>query len=379
FSKIKPITVSRSYNLLFLLSFNYSNCVPITLGRIVKNGCFRSEVEGAKIINPAINATVIYTNASIATNDSPVAVKVIIIPTTKPNTTSIGAIAETKENIKDDRIENINKNAAAVNEDDGDEDDDDDDDYDNYENKTKSETALEAADKDDDTSSAFSVWGVVRSMWNWLRDDISESIFGGDDDISAAGGVTRALARQMRSIANVAKSAVESRTFGKIRRLQMALVPLIFKFGVLTAMVAFLIMLGMKTLFLVKLLVLMNAAAILAKFITLKSGFIGHEEHHAPAWNYQSWAPPAGGGWVATAPAAPIQIPSKEIHLHIHGGKVQDYGADGHGVVSTGHGWVSRSDPYAAYASAQENDVNNELNDLGPIGMLPTRYPPNHS
>lgn len=162
----------------------------------------------------------------------------------------------------------------------------------------------------------------------------------------------------------------------------MALIPLIFKFGILTAMVGFLIMLGMKTLFLVKLLVLMNAAAILAKFITLKSNYDGYE-HSAPHWNYQSWTPHTTGGWGVSAPAVSYshsseQHPSKEIHLHIHNGQVQGYGAGGHGSYSGGaSGWESRNDPYGAYAATPANEGENEFNNLGPIAMLPTKYSKN--
>ena len=89
----------------------------------------------------------------------------------------------------------------------------------------------------------------------------------------------------------------------------MALIPIVFKFGVLSAMVAFLVALGIKTLFLVKVLVFMNLLAILAKFFTIKANF-GHEQHVAPAWT-----PYVSHGWQS----APVEHHSnKEIHLHIH-------------------------------------------------------------
>ncbi|XP_018793323.1 PREDICTED: uncharacterized protein LOC108971602 [Bactrocera latifrons] len=271
---------------------------------------------------------------------------------------------------------------AADDDDDDDEEEDEDEDGEaesaaGAHKPAKSETALTAAEKNEDATASFSVWGMVRNVWNWIRDDLSESLFG-DDDADATTGAQKALVREVRDVSDAAMAAVESRTFGKIRRLQMALIPLIFKFGILTAMVAFLIMLGMKTLFLVKLLVLMNAAAILAKFITLKSNFGGYE-HSASQWNYQTWTPHATGGWGASAPSAPYshgseQHPSKEIHLHIHNGQVQGYGAGGHGGSN---GWESRSDPYGAYAPTPSNEGENELNNQGPIAMLPTNYPSN--
>ncbi|XP_012156803.1 uncharacterized protein LOC101448449 [Ceratitis capitata] len=303
------------------------------------------------------------------------------------------AIVESKAANDEDALkESVEKVDAAEKDDDNEDDDeketdldlDEDVDEDDDEDSTKNETSLTAAEKNEDATSAFSVWGIVRNVWHWLRDDFSENLFG-DDDGDASAGAQKALVREVRDVSEAAKAAVESRTFGKIRRLQMAIIPLIFKFGVLTAMVAFLIMLGMKTLFLVKLLVLMNAAAILAKFITLKANFGGHE-HSAPTWNYQTWTPHATGGWAASAPGTSYSHsshehqPTKEIHLHIHGGQVHGYGGGSQGVLNGGGGhggWESRSDPYGAYAPTLASEAENELDNLGPVAMLPTRYPPN--
>jgi len=116
-------------------------------------------------------------------------------------------------------------------------------------------------------------------------------------------------------------SLPEGRTFGKIRRLQMALIPIIFKFGVLSAMVAFLVAIGMKSLFLLKVLVVMNAIAILGKFITLKTSLFGQYENTAPSFNYPGWNPHAKESWGTTGFSGHGggHPPSKEIHLHIHG------------------------------------------------------------
>lgn len=181
---------------------------------------------------------------------------------------------------------------------------------------------------------------------------------------------------------------VEGRTFGKIRRLQMALIPIIFKFGVLTAMVAFLVAIGMKTLFLVKVLLAINALAILGKFFTLKSNF-GHMPYPAhSSWNphahieyvapQPSWGwgpPPTSSGWSAAPVAAAPEYkhlehehhaassnsaqPTKEIHLHIHGGQAAPK-VEAYSYSTPSNGW-QRSDPYVAYDPSSTLSTQNDL------------------
>ncbi|KAH8366054.1 hypothetical protein KR093_008635, partial [Drosophila rubida] len=279
--------------------------------------------------------------------------------------------------------------AAAVDKDDDDEDDDeedadagddddDDDDDDEEEEKVK---VKKPADKDAATVAAttnnknevkpavdptdLSVWGMVRTLWSWLRSDLSESLFGDDDEKPASA------------------SAVEGRTFGKIRRLQMALIPIIFKFGVLSAMVAFLVAIGMKSLFLLKVLVVMNALAILGKFLTLKTSLFGSYEHSAPSFSYPGWNPHAKESWGPTGLSSSStgpHPPSKEIHLHIHGNaqtQAQLASQAGYNYESNG-GWASRSDPYSAYLPTgqyQEQHVGEVPNNTDPMSLLPTKYP----
>ncbi|XP_017058087.1 uncharacterized protein LOC108099218 [Drosophila ficusphila] len=233
---------------------------------------------------------------------------------------------------------------------------------------SKNPTAVQAATDPTD----LSVWGMVRTLWSWLRSDLSESLFGDDesDDGKPASG----------------NSAVEGRTFGKIRRLQMALIPIIFKFGVLSAMVAFLVAIGMKSLFLLKVLVLMNAIAILGKFITLKSSLFGQYEHTAPSFNYPGWNPHAKESWGVTAPTGhgSGHPPSKEIHLHIHGNAQTQAQLAGQGYQyeSQSGGWASRSDPYGGYAptgqftdSQPVGGIAGEVpNNTDPMSLLPTKY-----
>ncbi|EDW58282.2 uncharacterized protein Dvir_GJ15461 [Drosophila virilis] len=208
----------------------------------------------------------------------------------------------------------------------------------------------------------LSVWGMVRTLWSWLRSDLSESLFGDDDDEKPA--------------------AVEGRTFGKIRRLQMALVPIIFKFGVLSAMVAFLVAIGMKSLFLLKVLVVMNALAILGKFLTLKTSLFGQYEHSAPSFSYPGWNPHAKESWGPTglsgSPSGPHH-PSKEIHLHIHGNAQTQAQLAGQSYnYETQGGWASRSDPYSTYQPTgqyQDQHTAEVPNNTDPMSLLPTKYP----
>ncbi|XP_033149603.1 uncharacterized protein LOC108597950 [Drosophila busckii] len=209
----------------------------------------------------------------------------------------------------------------------------------------------------------LSVWGIVRSLWSWVRSDLSESLFGDDEEKPAADTTT---------------AAVEGRTFGKIRRLQMALIPIIFKFGVLSAMVAFLVAIGMKSLFLLKVLVVMNALAILGKFLTLKTSLFGQLDHAAPSFSYPGWNTNVKESWAPTGYSGTASHgPSKEIHLHIHGNAQTQaaLAAQGYGYENTQTGWASRSDPYNAYQQPQAVGELAVPNVTDPINLLPTKYP----
>lgn len=166
----------------------------------------------------------------------------------------------------------------------------------------------------------------------------------------------------------------------------MALIPIIFKFGVLSAMVAFLVAIGMKSLFLLKVLVVMNALAILGKFLTLKTSLFGQYENSAPSFSYPGWNPHAKESWgptgLSAAQPAPHPPPSKEIHLHIHGNAQTQAQLAGQGYnyeTSAGGGWASRSDPYGAYLpTGQYQDVPRTAevpNNTDPMSLLPTKYP----
>lgn len=106
--------------------------------------------------------------------------------------------------------ENDDDDEEEADEDDDDDDDDDDDNEDDEEEqeeekqketeKKKKKPKKKPADKDatgtadknelqpavDPTD--LSVWGMVRTLWGWLRSDLSESLFGDDDEKPAAVG-----------------------------------------------------------------------------------------------------------------------------------------------------------------------------------------------
>lgn len=62
---------------------------------------------------------------------------------------------------------------------------DEEDDYDTADddNETAEKNAVQPA-----ADTSLSVWGIVRGLWNWIKDDISESLFGGDDGKTTAVG-----------------------------------------------------------------------------------------------------------------------------------------------------------------------------------------------
>ncbi|XP_055846218.1 uncharacterized protein LOC129912120 [Episyrphus balteatus] len=169
-----------------------------------------------------------------------------------------------------------------------------------------------------------SVWTMMYDWWNWM-----------------IGGYAQT------------KNAVgEPRTFGAIRRLQLVMIPLVFKFGIVFAMVTALVFLAMKTVLLLKLLLLMNAAAIFAKILLYKT-----ENHYQPP---PPWVGYSGGwGYPPVLPSFHGESPlNKEVHLHIHGSNLA-------------HQPWERSDISGYSAPNGLNaDATNELNNRGPLPYL---------
>ncbi|XP_053663698.1 uncharacterized protein LOC128712855 [Anopheles marshallii] len=90
----------------------------------------------------------------------------------------------------------------------------------------------------------------------------------------------------------------ESRTFGRIRRLQAMIVPVMFFLGVMKTLLAFLVAISLKTLFVGVSILMINIGLAMAKVIA----FFKTKHTHEHYGGYSS-----GGGWS-----------DKNIHVHIH-------------------------------------------------------------
>lgn len=141
----------------------------------------------------------------------------------------------------------------------------------------------------------------------------------------------------------------------------MALIPLLFKFGVISAMIAALLFLMLKAIFLLKALLVLNLGGIIAKLIAIKSPY-----HVQPQWSYSHSFPPTGQveSWSRTP--EPSIAPNKEIHVHIH-----NSGQSSGSLDST---WSN--EPYGAYSSYSSSQIP-----AVPIPLVKQQYvnyPSNH-
>uniref|UniRef100_A0A182PHH8 Uncharacterized protein n=1 Tax=Anopheles epiroticus TaxID=199890 RepID=A0A182PHH8_9DIPT len=94
----------------------------------------------------------------------------------------------------------------------------------------------------------------------------------------------------------------ESRTFGRIRRLQAMIVPVMFFLGVMKTLLAFLVAISLKTLFVGVSILMINIGLAMAKVIAFFKSKHSYDAHGG-----------YGGGWS-----------DKNIHVHIHNdGQVQ--------------------------------------------------------
>uniref|UniRef100_A0A182NHQ0 Uncharacterized protein n=1 Tax=Anopheles dirus TaxID=7168 RepID=A0A182NHQ0_9DIPT len=103
----------------------------------------------------------------------------------------------------------------------------------------------------------------------------------------------------------------ESRTFGRIRRLQAMIVPVMFFLGVMKTLLAFLVAISLKTLFVGLSILMINVGLAMAKVIAFFKSKHTYEHHG-------SYSVGGGGGWS-----------DKNIHVHIH----NDGGYSQHGSV----------------------------------------------
>ncbi|XP_037040891.1 uncharacterized protein LOC119077707 isoform X2 [Bradysia coprophila] len=95
-----------------------------------------------------------------------------------------------------------------------------------------------------------------------------------------------------------------SRTFARIKKLQAALLPIMFKLGVMATVVKIILLLSLKAVLIGKLLLFINVGFIIAKLATWKA----QEHHHG--WQQPSWS----GPWQSPSWYPPPQ----PIHVHIH-------------------------------------------------------------
>lgn len=99
------------------------------------------------------------------------------------------------------------------------------------------------------------------------------------------------------------------RTFGRIKKLQAALIPVVYKLGIISAVVIMTFFLAFKSVFIGTVILILNLT-----FFALKIGMLLKSDHnHAHSIN--SWQPP------------------KDIHLHIHNGQGKPDSVGGYNTV----------------------------------------------
>lgn len=102
--------------------------------------------------------------------------------------------------------------------------------------------------------------------------------------------------------------SVGSRTFGQIKRFQTALLPIMYKLGVMSAIIFITLFLAMKGVFIGTMILIMNIA-----FFAAKIGGLFDKGHHGH-----------GHGWSAHQSHGYYGL-NKDVHLHIHNGKAAQY------------------------------------------------------
>lgn len=95
------------------------------------------------------------------------------------------------------------------------------------------------------------------------------------------------------------------RTFGTIKRFQAALLPIMYKLGVMSAVIMMTLFLAFKGVFIGTLILVLNLTFFAIKF----GSYLKHDHGHYIAPSH-GWAPQIqhGHGWA----------PHKDVHLHIH-------------------------------------------------------------
>lgn len=123
----------------------------------------------------------------------------------------------------------------------------------------------------------------------------------------------------------------------------MVMIPLLFKFGVLSAMVTALLFLMLKVIFLLKALLVLNLGSIIAKLIAFKLPY-----HSQPQWSYyQGLSSPTGPSESWSRTPEHLEAPNKEIHVHIHNSGPSSNNVD--------NSWAN--EPYQAYSSYSSSQI----------------------
>ncbi|KAJ6643851.1 hypothetical protein Bhyg_08816 [Pseudolycoriella hygida] len=133
-------------------------------------------------------------------------------------------------------------------------------------------------------------------------------------NITSAGETTKSteviestmLTKVIHSIRNLFSGPENegSRTFARIKKLQAALLPIMFKLGVLATVIKLILLLSLKAVLIGKLLLFINVGFIIAKLATWKA------QQHDHGWQQPPWS----GPWQTPSWYPPPQ----PIHVHIH-------------------------------------------------------------
>lgn len=138
------------------------------------------------------------------------------------------------------------------------------------------------------------------------------------------------------------------RTFGHIKRFQTALLPIMYKLGVLSAVIVMTLFLAFKGVFIGSLILLMNLT-----FFAIKFGSYLKSEHH----QHSAWSPPVinhGSGWP----------PNKDVHLHIHNAHAKPEYTIPYSTIESHGGWQSNAIDGSGWNSNSYGHTARQLNDI---------------
>lgn len=142
----------------------------------------------------------------------------------------------------------------------------------------------------------------------------------------------------------VYSKGIQGRTFGAIKRFQSALLPIMYKLGVMSAVIMMTLFLAFKSVFIGTLILVLNIT-----FFALKFGsFLKHDHGHYLSHGH-GWAPQThhDHGWTP---------PHKDVHLHIHNGHGKPDFSIPYSTLSGVHGWDTQGHSSAVEPSWSSNN-----------------------